>query len=261
MSLYLSKRTALVLVLILGLGFFILGNLSSDLSKKVSLLTSKRLVPIYKVDTSEKKIAITLDGMWGAKYTPKLLEVFKKNDVQVTFFFGGNWLEDYPDMVKKIAANGHEIGNHTYSHPHLNSLSKQEIKEELTMNQELIKSLVGEQPKLFRAPFGEYSDKVINVADQLGYYTIQWSIDSLDWKEPGTDSIVNRISDKVEPGDIILMHNNGVNTADALEILIPKLQERGYEIVKLSELIYRDNYYIESYSGVQKKRNTAEGSD
>jgi len=261
LNLYLSKKLTLTLVLILFVGVFMLGNLSPDLSRTVSLLTSKRLVPIYKVDTPEKKLAITLDGMWGAKYTPKLLEIFKNNDVEITFFFGGNWLEDYPDMAKKIVANGHEIGNHTYSHPHLNSLSKSEIEEELTRNQELIENLVGEQPKLFRPPFGEYSNKVIKVANELGFQTIQWSIDSLDWKEPGTNFIVNRILEKAGPGEIILMHNNGVHTAEALEILIPKLKDKGYEIVKLSELTYDDNYYIESHSGVQKKQVSTKESD
>jgi peptidoglycan/xylan/chitin deacetylase (PgdA/CDA1 family) len=162
-------------------------------------------------------------------------------------------------MAKKIVEHGHEIGNHTYSHPHLNSLNKVEIKEELIRNQELIENLLGEQPKLFRPPFGEYSNKVINVAKELGFQTIQWSIDSLDWKEPGANTIVSRISKKVGPGDIILMHNNGVHTADALEVLIPKLKDKGYKIVKLSELVYSDNYYIESHSGVQKRHNRAEG--
>ncbi|WP_078808790.1 polysaccharide deacetylase family protein [Selenihalanaerobacter shriftii] len=254
MSLYLSKRIAFMLTLIIGIGIFLLGNLSPNLSKQVMMLTSDRLVPVYKVDTRKKKVAITLDGMWGAKYTPRLLEIFKENDIQITFFFGGNWLEDYPDMAKKIVDNGHEIGNHTYSHPHLNSLTKEEIEEELVRNQQLIKNLVGEQPKLFRPPFGEYSNKVINVAKDLNFQTIQWSIDSLDWKEPGADVITDRISKKIGPGDIILMHNNGLHTADALEVLLPKLKAKGYEVVKLSELVYKDNYYIESHSGVQKRR-------
>lgn len=257
MSLYLSKRMALILLLIIGAGIFFVGNLSPDLSKQVSLLTSNRLVPIYKVETSQQQIAITLDGMWGAEYTEDILQVLHEHDVEITFFFGGNWLEDYPELAKKIAEEGHEIGNHTYSHPHLNSLSKSEIEEELIRNQKLIESLVGRQPKVFRPPFGEYSNKVINVAKELGFQTIQWSIDSLDWKDPGNEVIVNRVLDKVSPGDIILMHNNAADIVEALEVLVPKLKEKGYEIVKISELTYDDNYYVESHSGVQRKRKNS----
>nr|WP_239559131.1 polysaccharide deacetylase family sporulation protein PdaB [Sporohalobacter salinus] len=243
--------------MIIGVGIFFLGNLTSNLSEKVSLLTGSRLVPIYKVDTSQKKIAITLDGMWGAEYTEDILKVLREHDIKITFFFGGNWLEEYPEMAKKIAEDGHEIGNHTYSHPHLNSLSRSEIKKELTKNQEQIENLVGKQPKVFRPPFGEYSNKVINVAKKLNFKTIQWSIDSLDWKDPGVDSIVNRVLNKVGPGDIILMHNNATVIVEALEILVPKLKKQGYEIVKVSELTYDNNYYIESHSGVQKKRRNS----
>ncbi|MCK8823493.1 polysaccharide deacetylase family protein [Fuchsiella alkaliacetigena] len=253
MELYFSKRVAVILVLIVGIGVFLLGSLTSNLTQEVVQLTEDRLVPIYKVDTEEQKLAITLDGMWGAEHTPHLLEIFAEHEVTITFFFGGNWLEDYPEMAKKIAAEGHEIGNHTYSHPHLNSLSRDEIAEELEYNQELIEDLVGEQPKLFRPPFGEYSNKVIEVAEDLGFQTIQWSIDSLDWKEPGVDFIVERLLEKSEAGDIILMHNNAPHTPEALERVIPKLQERGYELVKLSELTYDEDYYIESHSGLQKK--------
>ncbi|MGM0470671.1 MAG: polysaccharide deacetylase family protein [Bacillota bacterium] len=258
MNFYFSKRSTVVLVLIMGVGLFMLGNLSPNLSQKVSLLTSNRLVPIYKVDTQEPKLAVTLDGMWGVKKTSRILEVLAENDVEITFFFGGNWLEEYPNQAQKIVEQGHEIGNHTYSHPHLNSLSKTGIERELVKNQELIENLVGQQPKLFRPPFGEYSNKVINVADELGFQTIQWSIDSLDWKEPGVDFIVQRVLKKAGPGEIVLMHNNAKSIVEVLEQLIPQLQEQGYQIVKVSELTYGDSYYIESHSGVQKKRASEE---
>lgn len=248
-----SRKSAVTIILLLGVIIFLLGFNLGQYNLKILSVAQKRLVPIYKVDTEEKEVTITLDGMWGAFYTPKILEILRKNDVKVTFFFGGNWVEEYPEMLKKIAAEGHEIGNHTYTHPHCNSLSASELKNEILKVQRIIDELVGPQPKIFRPPFGEYNNRVIQVATELGYQTIQWSIDSLDWKEVSTDYIVRQVMNNIGPGDIILMHNNGKNTASALEILVPRLKEAGYQVVKVSELIYHDNYYIEPHSGIQKR--------
>lgn len=248
-----SKKAAFAIIVLIFLVVFLLGFNLGNSNFNILPVIQKRLVPIYKVDMEEKKIAITLDGMWGAFYTPKILDILKANNVRVTFFFGGNWVEEYPEMLQRIAADGHEIGNHTYTHPHCNSLSPSEIKNEITKVQQIIDELVGPQPKVFRPPFGEYNNTVIQVASDLGYHTIQWSIDSLDWKEVSADYIINRVLNKVGPGDIILMHNNGKNTATALEILIPRLQEEGFELVKVSDLIYQEDYYIEQHSGIQKK--------
>ena len=154
--------------------------------------------------------------------------------------------------MKKIVAAGHEIGNHTYSHPHLNNLSPAAIRQELERNHNNIKAITGTDPFLFRPPFGEYSNKVIEVAQELGYYTIQWSIDSLDWKDVSAQFIVDRILSQAGPGEIVLMHNNGKHTAEALAHFLPELKARGCEIVPISELIYRDNYYIEQHSGLQR---------
>ena len=211
---------------------------------------NQRLVPIYKVARDDKRIAITLDGTWGADYTEEILQILRENDVKITFFFAGYWLEKYPDILKKIAAEGHEIGNHSYTHPHFNQLSKEKIKEELESTSDLIEKLIGKRPVYFRPPFGEYNNNVIKTVTELGYQVIQWSIDSLDWMEPGVDKIVERVL-QAESGDIILMHNNAPETSAALRRIIPIFKERGYEIVPLSELVYKDNYYIESHSGRQ----------
>ncbi|HHY47430.1 MAG TPA: polysaccharide deacetylase family protein, partial [Firmicutes bacterium] len=144
---------------------------------------SDRLVPIYSVARDDKKISLSFDAMWGTDYTDKILEILRRHNVKTTFFLGGYWLEKYPDYVKKIASEGHEIGNHTYSHPHLNALSREEIRSEIMRAHEIIKSLTGKDSRLFRPPFGEYSNKVIEVAKECGYETIQWSVDSLDWQD------------------------------------------------------------------------------
>jgi polysaccharide deacetylase family sporulation protein PdaB len=262
MEIKLVKRDLLVLLLIFSISFFLLGLFIDDFSLPDGMTVSNdRLVPIYKVDKSEKKVAITLDGMWGAKHTPELLEIFRKYNVNITFFFGGNWLEENPHLVKEIAANGHEIGNHSYTHPHMAKLSQEEIKQELNRTEELIKELTGRRPKLFRPPFGEYNNRLIKTSQQENYHVIQWSIDSLDWKDVSTDFIVKTVMEDIGPGEIVLMHNNGKNTAGALQRLIPKLQEQGYQIVPLSELIYEDNYYVESHSGIQKRHQGASNNE
>lgn len=244
-------KRPLILSFLLALIIYLSGFFSASyyLSDQVSTF---RKVPIYAVETEEKRVAITLDGVWGAELTSQLLNIFAAHDLTITFFFGGYWLEDYPHVAKDIFEAGHEIGNHTLTHPHLSQLSAEEIKEELLKTEELILEITDTKPRFFRPPFGDYSNQVLEVADELGYQTIQWSIDSLDWREPGPDFIVRRIKDQVFPGAIILMHNNAPDTPEALTMLIPYLLEEGYEILPLSQLVMEDNYFIEPHSGLQR---------
>lgn len=220
-----------------------------------------RLVPIYRVQVPDKVVSISFDAVWGVEYTDELLDILRQHNIKTTFFLGGYWIERYPDYVCKIVAAGHEIGNHTYSHPHLNRLSPEKIREELVKNHDLIKEVCGFEAVLFRPPFGEYSDKVIKVASDLGYKTIQWSIDSLDWKDISAEAMVDRILAQISPGDIVLFHNNGKHTAAAIRILIPRLQSMGYRIVPISELVYEDDYHIEEHSGTQVPRRPRKGPD
>lgn len=212
-----------------------------------------RQVPIYYVDTPEKKVAISFDACWGCEYTPDLLKVLKDHNIKTTFFLTGFWLEKHPDMVEKIDQNGHEIGNHTFTHPHLGTLSEEGIRKEIEKTHQLIKEISGQEPNLFRPPFGDYNNKVVKAIKDSGYKPIQWSIDSLDWKNIGKDSIVKRVTDRVHNGAIILFHNNGKYTAEALPEIIEQLQNKGYEIVPISELLYHQDYYVDPHSGAQKK--------
>ena len=241
----------LLLVMLVFVAFTAVHWLSEQAIRTVSTMLTSRLVPIYRVEVPGKKMSISFDAMWGADYTDELLRILKENNVKSTFFLGGYWVEKYPDYVKKIADAGHEIVNHSYSHPHLNNLSPAGIRQELERNHSNIKAITGEAPFLFRPPFGEYSNKVIEVAKELGYYTIQWSIDSLDWKDVSAGFIVDRVLSKAGPGEIVLMHNNGRHTAEAVARFLPELKRQGFEIVPISELIYREDYYIEGHSGTQ----------
>ena len=259
MEINLSGRDVILLLVVFSLSFFLIGLFIDDYDEpSLEKVTTDRLLPIYKVDRADKKVSITIDGMWGAEYTQEILSILENNDVNITFFFGGNWLEEYPEYVKEIAAKGHEIGNHSYSHPHMNNLSREEIIKELKQTEELIKDLTGRKWNLFRPPFGEYNNLLIMTCNELDYYPIQWSIDSLDWKDVSTDFIYQRVLDNIGPGEIVLMHNNAKNTPDALRKLIPRLKQMDYEIVPLSDLIYKNNYYIEQHSGIQKARQRNE---
>lgn len=219
---------------------------------ETSTNTSK-LLPIYSVDTTEAKIAITINCAWSADDIDMILETLKNQDVKVTFFMVGDWVEKNGDAVKKIHEAGHEIGNHSYNHPHVNNLSLEKNKEQIQKCSDLVKDITGEGTKLYRGPYGEYNNTVIEAAESLGHTTIQWSIDSLDYKGLTGEQMWERIEPKLENGSIILMHNGTENTALSLNDIITKIKEKGYIVVPVSELIYSENYTIDN-NGVQHKK-------
>lgn len=213
---------------------------------------TSKLLPIYSVDTEEPKVAITINCAWNADDIDMILETLKNQDVKVTFFMVGDWVEKYGEAVKKIYDAGHEIGNHSYNHPHVNNLSLEKNKEQIQKCSDLVKNITGEGTKLYRGPYGEYNNTVIEAAESLGHKTIQWSIDSLDYKGLTGEQMWERIEPKLENGSIILMHNGTENTALSLNDIIAKIKEKGYTPVKISELIYSENYIIDN-NGIQHK--------
>ena len=213
---------------------------------RVSNSVNGRELPIYCVETKEPKIALTFDAAWGNEDTQKILEILKKHDVHVTFFMTGGWVESYPDDVKAILAAGHDLGNHSENHKNMSQLSDAEKKEELMKVHDKVRTLTGYEMFLFRPPYGDYDNAVVNVAKDCGYYTIQWDVDSLDWKDYGVDSVIKTVTEHkhLGNGSIILCHNGAKYTAQALDTLITKLKEKGYTFVPVSELIYRDGYHM-----------------
>lgn len=213
-----------------------------------------RELPIYCVETDEKKIALSFDAAWGNEDTAKILEILAKQNVKVTFFMTGGWVESYPDDVKAILAAGHDLGNHSENHKNMSQLSDEEKKEELMKVHEKVRELTGYEMFLFRPPYGDYDNAVVNVAKDCGYYTIQWDVDSLDWKDYGVDSIIKTVTEHkhLGNGSIILCHNGAKYTAQALDMLIAKLKNEGYTFVPISELIYKDKYHM-NHEGRQIK--------
>ena len=209
-------------------------------------------IPIYFVETDEKKLAISFDAAWGCEHTQQILDVLAAHDIKATFFLTNIWLEEYPDMAKTIADAGHEIGMHSVSHPHMPELSAAQIQEELQGNYDLIVETTQFKPDLFRFPFGDYDNKSMQIVQQKGFYPVQWSIDSLDWQESKTaEDITNRVILGLHPGAIILCHNNGAHTADAIAEIIPYAIEHGYTFVPVGELIYKGAYSTD-HQGMQK---------
>ena len=220
--------------------------LTAGSSIRVSNSVNGRELPIYCVETKEPKIALTFDAAWGNEDTQKILEILKKHDVHVTFFMTGGWVENYPDDVKAILAAGHDLGNHSENHKNMSQLSDAEKKQELMKVHDKVRTLTGYEMFLFRPPYGDYDNAVVNVAKDCGYYTIQWDVDSLDWKDYGVDSVIKTVTEHkhLGNGSIILCHNGAKYTAQALDTLITKLKEKGYTFVPVSELIYRDGYHM-----------------
>ena len=213
-----------------------------------------RKLPIYSVQTDEKKIAISFDCAWGVDYTDKLLEIMREEDVRCTFFAVEFWSAKYPEYLIKIADAGHEIGTHSATHPYMSKLDKSAIVKELTSSKEIIEKTTGKKVELFRPPYGDYGDLLIDTAAEQGLYTIQWSVDSLDWKDLSASEIKARVVNRVKNGSIVLFHNQGLHTHEALKSIITELKNRGFTFVPIGELIYRDNYTI-GVDGTQKKIN------
>ena len=221
----------------------------------LEVFSETRELPIYSVATEDKKIAISFDAAWGTEYSKEILDILDKYEIKTTFFLVGFWVDKYPELVKEIHDRGHEIGNHSTNHPYMSKLSEEQITEELNKTGNKIKELTGEKPILFRPPYGDYNDKLIRVCMENGYYAIQWDVDSLDWKELGIQAVVDRVTRNVNNGSIVLFHNNAKYVSEYLPIVLDRLQAEGYEIVPVSKLIYKDNFYIDN-TGRQHKKET-----
>ena len=239
-------------------GLFLLGILAfaqacrllapQSVSVSGSSAANGRQLPIYCVQTDQKKVALTFDAAWGNEDTQKILDILKEKNVHATFFMTGGWVKNYPEDVKAILAAGHDLGNHSENHKNMSQLSSDEQKQELLSVHERVRQLTGYEMFLFRPPYGDYDDSVVLTARECGYYPIQWDVDSLDWKDYGTDAILDRVLNHshLGNGSIILCHNGAKYTAQALERLITGLQEKGYRIVPISELILREDYHMDA---------------
>ena len=250
MRFFVFKRQTLLLILF---GIIVLiGGLILFTGHIVSASSPTKQLPIYAVATDEKKIAITFDAAYGSEETTKIINILKEKNVKATFFLVGFWVEKYPELVKTLDDSGIEIGSHSNTHPYMSKLTASQIESELKTSMDLIKNITGKDVTLFRPPYGDYNDTLVSVAENLGLKTIQWSVDSLDWKGLTTSQMMARITPSVENGSIILFHNNSDHIVEALPVIVDTLIEQGYSLVHVSDLIYKDNYTINN-NGIQIK--------
>ncbi len=207
---------------------------------------SPRTLPIYSVEREDKVVSISFDCAWGVEHTDEILKALRVGEIKATWFMVEFWAEKYPEYVKKIDAAGHEIGTHSATHSYMSKQNEEEIRLELETSSKAIADVTGKKVELFRPPYGDYNDRLIKTASAEGYYSIQWDVDSLDWKDLSATDIAMRVINGVQSGSIILMHNNGLHTAEAVPIIIETLKNKGYSFVPIGELIYREGYAIDS---------------
>lgn len=226
---------------------FAMAFLMTNPEKIVETSASAKELPIYNVARQEKKVAFTMNCAWEAEDIDSILDTLAKYKVNITFFIVGDFANRYPEAVKKIAEAGHEIGNHSNTHPHVNQLSIEKNREEIEKCSKIIENITGKGTTLYRGPYGEYNDTVIKAAKSLGHIAIQWNIDTLDYSGLTGEQMWKRIKEKLTPGSIILSHSGTKHTADSLDMLLHQIiEENGYQVVTVSQLIYQENYVIDS---------------
>jgi len=194
-------------------------------------------VAIYRGNPSKRMVALTFDATYGDNQTPRLLQILRDNNIQATFFLSGIWPVRFPNLARDIAAAGHEIGNHSYTHPHMTQIPLTEVSNQIIRTNAVIRSITGVSPYLFRPPFGEFNQAILNTVARLGFVTIMWTVDSLDWQDPGVDQIINRVVNNIQPGAIVLMHQAAPQTPDALPAIISRLRQQGYSFGTVTQVM------------------------
>jgi len=211
----------------------------------VGASASTRLLPVYSVQRDDKVVALSFDAAWGNEDTQTLIDILDKYDINTTFFLVGEWVDKFPESVKALHDAGNEIMNHSSNHAHFSKLSEDEIVADITRCNEKIAAITGTTPSLFRCPYGEYDDHVINAVNSMGMTAIQWNVDSLDWKGISADEIKSRVLKNIKPGSIVLFHNAAENTPAALPGIIEGLLADGYSIVPISQILLTGDYTID----------------
>ncbi|MGF7186938.1 putative sporulation protein (polysaccharide deacetylase family) [Desulfitispora alkaliphila] len=232
---FLSKRTVIKAIVLASI-VVLLAISGVAYLNSIVMPTSIQVDPIYQGKADKKAVALTVNVDWGEENIPKMLDIFEKKDVKATFFLSGRWAEKHPELAAKIAEGGHEIGNHGHTHPHPDNLSIQQNIEEIKNAEAAIKEATGVITELFAPAYGEKKPHVAKAAAQIGYKTIYWSLDTIDWQNPKPQTIVERIVPRAFNGAIVLMHPKEP-TVLALPEMIHKLKEQGYEFMTVTEII------------------------
>ena len=251
-ALFPKKDVTLIVLMLLWIAV-IIAVVTVTLCTTVSV--AERRIPVYSVETDKKEIALTFNCAWGDEGTDRLLGILKEEDIKCTFFFVGEFAEKYPDTVRKIYNLGHSVANHSMKHNDPTKQDYEEILSDISACNELLYSLTGKMPVLYRAPSGSYDNKTVEAAESLGMTAVQWDADSIDWKNPSPENIVSRVTGKVTDGSIVLFHLGKENTLDAIDDIIDILKDRGYSFTTVEKLLLEGDTYIDN-AGRQKKAET-----
>ena len=196
---------------------------------------------VYRNQQNEpSKIALTFDDGPHPRYTREILDILDEYGIKATFFFVGENVQYYPEAAREVAERGHEIGNHTYTHPSAVKTGEQALRDELRACEQAVQRVTGQTPKLFRPPQGSWNTRVYEIARERSYSVILWDVDTQDWAATPADKISSYVIESTKGGNIILMHDyhgKHCDTARALRLFLPVLLERGFEFVTVSELI------------------------
>ena len=233
------------------------GFMPTEHTEDIASSSKGRKIPIYSVETDRKVAAITFDAAWGADDTDILLGILAEENIRATFFLCGYWVKNYPDEVRKMHDAGHDIANHGNTHANCTKLSLEQNKAEIQGAHDRVYELIGVDMDLFRAPYGAYNNALMDAASELGYYVIQWDVDSWDWMNKGIQFEISHVVNhkNLQNGSIILFHNDAKDTPEALPVIIKELKAKGYDFVPVSELIIREGYVIDE-TGRQKRNAT-----
>ena len=205
---------------------------------------AKRKLPIYCTDRSNKVVSITFDAAWGDEDTGELIDILDRYHVKASFFVVGEWVDRCGESVKALSEAGHEILNHSDTHPNMSQLSREKMLREISACNDKIQAITGKCPTLFRAPYGDYNNALLETVEAMNMYCIQWDVDSLDWKGLSADEIVKRVVSQAASGSILLFHNAAAHTPEALPRIIEELRDKGYSFLPVSEMIYYENYTL-----------------
>ncbi|MBR3767982.1 MAG: polysaccharide deacetylase family protein [Clostridia bacterium] len=245
-----KKDVSLIVIMIIWI-IVLVSVVSATLYTSVA--SQNRRIPIYSVDKNVKEIAFTFNCAWESKNLYNLLSLLEEENMKCTFFFVGDFAEKYPEAVRMIYNYGHEIGNHSMKHTDPVKQEYSDIVSDINACNELLYYLTGCSPTLYRAPSGSYDNKTIEASESLGMKTIQWDVDSIDWKDPSPEKIKSRVTSKVTNGSIVLFHLGKDNTLEALPDIIDALKAQDYSFVTVGELLLTGETYVDN-NGRQKEK-------
>ncbi|NRD78887.1 polysaccharide deacetylase family protein [Bacillus sp. BRMEA1] len=192
--------------------------------------------PIYRGNPDKPMVSFIINVAWGNEYLSEILATLKRHHVTASFFLEGNWVKKNPELAKMIVSAGHEVGNHSYSHPDMERLTASAAREQLIKTNEVIEAATGKKCEWFAPPSGSYRDETVKIARELNMNTVMWTVDTIDWQKPSPETLINRVISKIGNGSLVLMHPTEA-TAKSLDRLITMIEKKHLQIGPVSELV------------------------